>query len=114
MALIHRLKFIMGIYHYCRTSPPMRYHGGAARSCSSFADLTPKNIQRFKANVATGRAARRFLGEIATPGRPGESLLQFLVGINQCPRIIDGLSNVFFWSDRQNSSSYGPRRNDAA
>ena len=29
-----------------------------------------------------GRAARRFLGEMTTPGRPGESLLQFLVGIN--------------------------------
>ena len=41
-----------------------------------------------------GRAARRFLGEITTPGRPGESLLQFLAGINQCPRIIDGLSRI--------------------
>jgi hypothetical protein len=28
----------MGIYYYCRTSPTMGYHGGAARSCSSFAD----------------------------------------------------------------------------
>ena len=28
-----------------------------------------------------GRAARRFLGEMTTPTRPGESLLQFLVGI---------------------------------
>ena len=28
-----------------------------------------------------GRPARRFLGEIATPRRPGESLLQFLAGI---------------------------------
>ena len=29
-----------------------------------------------------GRAARRFLGEITTPRRPEESLVQFLVGIN--------------------------------
>jgi hypothetical protein len=28
-----------------------------------------------------GRPGRRFLGEMTTPRRPGESLLQFLVGI---------------------------------
>jgi hypothetical protein len=28
-----------------------------------------------------GRAAGRFLGEMTTPTRPGESLLQFLAGI---------------------------------
>jgi hypothetical protein len=28
-----------------------------------------------------GRPAGRFLGEMTTPTRPGESLLQFLVGI---------------------------------
>jgi hypothetical protein len=33
----------------------MRYHGGAARSCSSFADPTQKNIQRFKAKLALNR-----------------------------------------------------------
>jgi hypothetical protein len=29
----------------------MCYNGGAARSCSSFADPTQKKIQRFKAKV---------------------------------------------------------------
>jgi hypothetical protein len=33
----------------------MGYNGGAARSCSSFADLVKKNIQRFKAKLALNR-----------------------------------------------------------
>jgi hypothetical protein len=33
----------------------MRYNGGAARSYSSFADPTHKNIQRFKAKLAFNR-----------------------------------------------------------
>jgi hypothetical protein len=48
LALINRLKFIMGIYYYCRTPPTMSYHGGIARSSSSFADPI-KKIQAVKA-----------------------------------------------------------------
>jgi len=33
----------------------MRYNGGAAHSCSSIADLVLKNIQRFKAKLASNR-----------------------------------------------------------
>jgi hypothetical protein len=33
----------------------MRYHCGAAHSCSSFADPTKKNIQRFKAIFSLNR-----------------------------------------------------------
>jgi hypothetical protein len=33
----------------------MGYNGGAAHSCSSFADPIAKNIQRFKANFAFNR-----------------------------------------------------------
>jgi hypothetical protein len=33
----------------------MCYHGGAARSCPSFADPTKTNIERFKANFYLNR-----------------------------------------------------------
>jgi hypothetical protein len=33
----------------------MRYNGGAAHSCSSFADLVLKSIQRFKEKIALNR-----------------------------------------------------------
>jgi hypothetical protein len=33
----------------------MCYHGGAAHSCSNFADLVLKNIQRFKEKLALNR-----------------------------------------------------------
>jgi hypothetical protein len=33
----------------------MRHHVGAAHSCSSFADLVIKNIQRFKPKLASNR-----------------------------------------------------------
>jgi hypothetical protein len=45
----------MEIYYYCRTSPTLRYNGGAARSFSSFADLNQKNIERYKANFVLNR-----------------------------------------------------------
>jgi hypothetical protein len=38
----------MGIYYYCRTSPTMGYHGGAAHNCSSFADPTKKKYSDLK------------------------------------------------------------------
>jgi hypothetical protein len=33
----------------------MGYHGGAAHSCSSFADLVIKSIQRFQEKLALNR-----------------------------------------------------------
>ena len=41
----------MGIYYYCRTSPLVCYHCGAAHSCSSFADLVIKSWYVVKAGI---------------------------------------------------------------
>jgi hypothetical protein len=42
----------MGIYHHCRTSTLVYYHGGAAHSYSSFAELVIKSGWEVKANFA--------------------------------------------------------------